>query len=47
MGSLVQDVASLIQTYFCNSNSGKFQSGIVYCLSQKECTDPETCWRGA
>ena len=35
----VQDIASLIQTYFCDTKSGKFQSGIVYCLSQKECDD--------
>ena len=35
----IKDIASLIQTYFCDNKSGKFQSGIVYCLSQKECDD--------
>ena len=33
----VQEIASLIQNYFCDGN--RVQSGIVYCLSQRDCDD--------
>ena len=36
---VIQDIAALIGNNFCDKKSGKFQSGIVYCLSQKECND--------
>ena len=36
---VVQEIGSLIQTHFSDSKTGKIQSGIVYCLSQKECDD--------
>ena len=35
----LQEIKSLIENYFCDKKTGKFQSGIVYCLSQKECND--------
>ena len=35
----VQEIASLIQHQFCDTKTGRIQSGIVYCLSQKECDD--------
>ena len=35
----VQEIASLIQHQFCDAKTGRIQSGIVYCLSQKECDD--------
>ena len=37
--SVVQDIASLIQTNCRDPGSGRFQSGIVYCLSKHECED--------
>ena len=35
----VQEIASLIQNYFCDGKTGRVQSGIVYCLSQRDCDD--------
>ena len=35
----VQEIAKFIQSNFYDSKSRKFQSGIVYCLSKKECED--------
>ena len=35
----LQEIKTLIENYFCDKKTGKFQSGIVYCLSQKECND--------
>ena len=35
----IQDIATLIENNFCDKKTGRFQSGIVYCLSQKECND--------
>ena len=35
----IQDIASLIENNFYDKKTRKFQSGIVYCLSQKECDD--------
>ena len=37
MAGSVQQIASLIQDYFCDGN--RVQSGIVYCLSQRDCDD--------
>ena len=34
-GKIVRDIAALIKSNFFKN--GKFQSGIVYCLSKKEC----------
>ena len=34
-GKIVREIASLIKSDFFKN--GKFQSGIVYCLSKKEC----------
>ena len=35
----MQEIASLIQNYFCDGKTGRVQSGIVYCLSQRDCDD--------
>ena len=35
----IQDISDLIQKNFCDRKTNKFQSGIVYCLSQKDCND--------
>ena len=36
-GKVVKDIATLIKANFCKGR--KFQSGIVYCLSKKECDE--------
>ena len=36
-GKVVKDIAGLIKTNFYKNR--KFQSGIVYCLSKKECDE--------
>ena len=36
---VVQEIASLIQNNFCDGKTGRVQSGIVYCLSQRDCDD--------
>ena len=36
-GKVVKEIATLIKTHFFKNR--KFQSGIVYCLSKKECDE--------